>query len=115
MTVSFGGSMYKFVFYAPKNSCEKIKNSVFETGAGKLGNYEQCAFEISGIGQFKPAPGAEPAIGKVGELEKVEEVRVEILCTEENIRSAVRAMIKAHPYEVPAYEILKVENNKFLP
>tara|TARA_Y100000768_G_C23741696_1_gene569703 strand:+ start:179 stop:526 length:348 start_codon:yes stop_codon:yes gene_type:complete len=115
MTVNLGGSMYKFVFYALKNSCEKIKKSVFETGAGKLGNYEQCSFEISGIGQFKPAPGADPAIGKVGALERVEEMKVEILCQENNIREAVKAMIDAHPYEEPAYEIFKVENERFMP
>ena len=105
--------MYKFIFYAPENACEKIKKSVFETGAGTLGNYQECAFEVSGIGQFKPAPGADPALGEIGKLEKVHEKKVEILCTEHNIRAALKAMLEAHPYEEPAYEILAVENLKF--
>ncbi|MCO4754039.1 MAG: NGG1p interacting factor NIF3 [Bacteriovoracaceae bacterium] len=106
--------MYKFIFYAPENACEKIKKSVFETGAGTIGKYEQCAFEISGIGQFKPALGAAPAIGEVGTLEKVQERRVEILCTEKNIRPALKAMLESHPYEEPAYEIIAVENHRFI-
>ncbi|MEX1100132.1 MAG: NGG1p interacting factor NIF3 [Bacteriovoracaceae bacterium] len=104
--------MYKFIFYAPKNACEKIKKSVFMTGAGKLGNYEECCFEISGIGQFKPARGANPHLGEVGELERVEESRIEILCLEENVRAAIKAMKEAHPYEEPAYEVIAIENQR---
>lgn len=104
--------MYKLIFYAPKNACEKIKSSVFSTGAGKLGDYEQCSFETAGIGQFKPAQGANPYLGEVGELEKVEELKVEILCLESNIREAVKAMKNAHPYEEPAFEVLEIANEK---
>ena len=106
--------MYKLIFYAPRNACEKIKNSVFESGAGKLGNYERCSFETSGIGQFKPLSGANPHLGEVGELERVEEMKVEILCQEENIRQAIRAMLAAHPYEEPAFEVLEVHNTRFI-
>ena len=108
-------AMYKLIFYAPKNACEKIKKSVFSTGAGRLGNYEQCSFEISGTGQFKPARGANPYLGKVGELERVEELKVEILCSEETIRPALKALHDSHPYEEPAWEVLAVENQKFWP
>lgn len=104
--------MYKLIFYAPKNACEKIKSSVFSTGAGKLGNYEQCSFEVSGLGQFKPVEGATPHLGSVGALEKVEELKVEILCLKENIVAAVEAMKAAHPYEEPAFEILALENER---
>lgn len=105
--------MYKFVFYAPVDSVEKIKSSVFETGAGKLGDYECCSFETKGIGQFKPLANANPTIGSVDNLERVEELRVEILCLEENIREAIIAMKKAHPYEEPAYEVYELLNHKY--
>ncbi len=103
--------MYKLVFYVPINEAEKVKNAVFSTGAGTIGHYGNCSWETPGIGQFKPLTGSNPAIGLKNKLERVEELRVEILCTEQNINAAVSSMKKAHPYEVPAYEVLSVLNH----
>lgn len=106
-------NMYKFVFYVPKASAEEVKSAVFATGAGRLGNYQECSFESEGIGQFRPIEGANPSVGSLGELERVEELRVEVLCLEGQVRAAVQAMLDAHPYEEAAFEILAVENAKF--
>lgn len=102
--------MLKLIFYIPKDESEKVKEAIFATGAGGIGNYSHCAWETLGMGQFRPLNGANPTLGQVGELEKVEELRVEILCSKENIEAAVLAMKAAHPYEEPAYEVVSLEN-----
>ena len=101
--------MYKISFYVPLNYAEKVKSAVFLTGAGQLGNYENCSWETKGAGQFKPMSGSKPFIGEKGALEKVEELKVEMVCQDEFIEDAVRALKKAHPYETPAYDVIKIE------
>ena len=102
--------MYKLVFFVPVESAEKVKKSIFKTGAGQLGNYSHCCFETEGIGQFLPNDNANPAIGKQGQLEKVRELRIELLCSDDNVRAAVEALKNAHPYEEPAYEVYQLIN-----
>ncbi len=96
--------MYKFVFYVPLSHKETVKDAVFATGAGKIGNYDRCCWETAGCGQFRPLPGATPYIGSQNEVEQVEEYRVELVCNNSVIEAAVRAMKQAHPYEEPAYD-----------
>ena len=81
---------------------------MFDAGAGRLGNYDQCSFQTPGIGQFRPLKNANPAIGIVGELEVVEELKIEMICQDEFIKDSLLAMIKNHPYETPAYDIIKL-------
>ena len=106
--------MYKLVFYAPLGEVESIKTSIFETGAGSIGQYSHCSWETAGMGQFKPLEGANPTLGSVKELEKVDELKVEILCEESNIRDAIEALKMSHSYEEPVYEVISIENHRFL-
>ena len=105
--------MYKLVFYVPVRDADSVKNSIFLTGAGQIGNYSNCSWETEGIGQFKPLSGSNPSIGSQNELERVAELRVEILCEVHNIKSAIKALKSSHPYEEPAYEVLAVLNQEF--
>ncbi|MFA6239207.1 MAG: NGG1p interacting factor NIF3 [Bacteriovorax sp.] len=100
--------MYKISFFVPHNSAEKVKQAMFEHGAGRIGNYEQCSFETEGMGQFMPLLGANPAVGTLNELEKVAELKIEMVCNDECIRQVVNALKKNHPYEMPAYDIIKL-------
>lgn len=102
--------MYKLIFYVPVNEAQKVKKAVFETGAGSLGNYSHCSWETAGMGQFKPLAESKPAIGDKNQINQVEELRVEILCSEQNIQNAVDQMKSSHPYEEPAYEVIKLES-----
>ncbi len=102
---------YKLIFFVPENAVEEVKQAIFATGAGSLGNYAQCSWQTLGVGQFLPLDGANPTIGKVDEVEQVSEYRVEILCTSENIKDAVEALKKAHPYEEPAFEVYALYND----
>lgn len=100
--------MYKLIFYVPVNDAEKVKSAIFVTGAGTLGNYSHCSWETQGVGQFKPLVGSNPSIGQQYSLERVDELRVEILCTDKNLRSAIVALKDAHPYEEVAFEVYKI-------
>lgn len=100
--------MYKVCFFVPENAAEKVKNAMFEAGAGKIGNYDRCSFETLGTGQFRALIGANPFIGTVGEVEKVDELKVEMVCADACIRDVVSALKKNHPYEMPAFDIIKL-------
>lgn len=100
--------MYKLVFFVPDSHLEAVKAAVFEAGAGVIGDYERCCWQVLGSGQFKPTQGAQPFIGTIGELEKMLEWRVELVCNDELIRTAVAALVDAHPYEEPAYDVWRL-------
>ncbi|KAJ6125490.1 hypothetical protein N7471_012807 [Penicillium samsonianum] len=104
---------YKLVFFVPTANAEACKEAIFATGAGSFpgGKYTKVCFQTVGTGQFLPNEGADPAVGAVGALERCEEVRVEVMCLSRGIMlNAVDALISAHPYEVVAYEVYKMEN-----
>lgn len=101
--------MYKLAFFVPLENAEEVKTAVFATGAGRIGLYEHCCFETQGTGQFRPLAGAQPHLGQVSQLEKVPELKVELVCEAALIRAAVAALKAAHPYEEPAYEVWRLE------
>lgn len=100
--------MYKLVVFVPEEFKESVKNSMFENGAGKIGDYDCCSFESLGTGQFRPLEGSNAFIGSVGAVEHVAEYRVEMVCVDDALKSVITAMKEAHPYEEPAYDIIKV-------
>ncbi|KZX82826.1 NGG1p interacting factor NIF3 [Oleiphilus sp. HI0009] len=100
---------YFLSFYVPVTDCDFVKKSVFAAGAGRIGNYEHCSFETRGIGQFKPIGLANPTIGEVDQLSEVEEAKVDMVCSAKHIADAVQALKNAHPYEEPAYHVIKLE------
>lgn len=102
--------MYKLAFFVPVEDAEAVKEAVFSSGAGRIGDYEACCFQTRGTGQFRPLDGADPHIGKVGALERVEELKVELVCSDALIRDAVATLKAAHPYEEPAYEVWQLAN-----
>lgn len=105
--------LYKLIFYVPIADAERVKNSIFSTGAGSIGHYSHCSWETDGLGQFKPLAGSSPNIGSQDKLEKVSELRVEILCASTNIKEAISNLKNSHPYEEPAFEVLSIQNHLF--
>ncbi|MCL6479224.1 MAG: Nif3-like dinuclear metal center hexameric protein, partial [Peptococcaceae bacterium] len=79
-------------------------------GAGWIGNYSECTFMLRGTGTFRPLEGSSPFIGKQGELEKVDEVRLETILPARVAGRAVKSMLSAHPYEEVAYDLYPLEN-----
>ncbi|WP_178861117.1 Nif3-like dinuclear metal center hexameric protein [Thiomicrorhabdus cannonii] len=97
--------MYKLCFFVPTSHLETVKQAVFAAGAGRIGQYDCCSWEALGTGQFRPLEGSRPFIGSQNEVERVEEYKVEMVCEDALIAAAVSALLKAHPYETPAYEV----------
>jgi len=107
---SFGDrGVYKVVFYTPEGTEGPIIDAMSQAGAGQIGLYRRCAFASPGTGQFEPVDGSTPHVGTVGNLHFEPELRVEMIVPG-TVREAVQcALVKAHPYEEPAFEFLKIE------
>jgi structural toxin protein (hemagglutinin/hemolysin) RtxA len=101
--------MYKLCFYVPASHVEEVKNALFLHGAGQLGTYSHCAWQTLGEGQFLATAGSQPALGQVGQLEKIAEYKVEMICDGAKIGKVIAALKAAHPYEMPAYQVFKIE------
>lgn len=101
--------MYKIGFYVPASHLEVVKSAMFAAGAGRIGDYDACAWQVEGQGQFRPQAGSQPFIGRQGVIETVAEYRVEMVCSDEQVRAAVAALRAAHPYEEPAYDVVRLE------
>ncbi|MGZ3705833.1 MAG: NGG1p interacting factor NIF3, partial [Bdellovibrionota bacterium] len=99
--------MLSLVFYVPDSHLEQVKAAVFAAGGGRIGNYDQCCWQTKGTGQFRGLEGSNPAIGKKGALEKVDEWKVELVLEEQLADAAVKALKAAHPYETPAYHLYR--------
>ena len=96
-------------FLVPETHLEIVKNAIFETGAGQIGDYKHCAWQTLGTGQFMPLSGSNAFIGGINQLEKVPEYKLEIVCSQAQIKPAVDALKEAHPYETPAYHVIRCE------
>ena len=96
--------MFKLCFYVPESHLEEVKVAVFAAGAGRIGDYDSCCWQVSGQGQFRPLVGSKPFLGQDGTVERVTEYRVEMVCEGQSVRAAVAALLEAHPYEEPAWD-----------
>ena len=94
-------AVYKLSFFVPTSHVEVVKSAVFAAGGGRIGAYEHCAWQVLGLGQFRPMEGSQPFIGEAGQVEQVEEWKVELV---------VAALKQSHPYETPAYEVWRLED-----
>ena len=102
--------MYQLIVYVPVDHAEQVKNAIFSTGAGTLGHYSHCCFEIQGIGQFRPSDEANPTIGERQQICQVEERRIELLCPSSCLKEAIAQLKEAHPYEHPVYAVIELED-----
>jgi len=100
----------KLVFYVPVDYEQKILNALFETEAGKIGEYSCCSFRNSGKGTFRPSDAANPFIGKAGEVSHADEVRIETIVRERDIIEVIERVRKDHPYEIMAYDVYPLLN-----
>ena len=100
--------MYKLTFTVPETHAEAVKQAVFAAGAGDYGNYDCCAWQTLGKGQFRPLEGSRPFLGREGEVAQVPELRVEMICAEERAARVRDALLDAHPYDVPAYDFVPI-------
>lgn len=100
--------MYKLTVSIPDSHLELVKDALFTAGAGQIGNYSHCCWQVLGQGQFMPLAGNHAFIGKTGQLETMAEWRVEMVVADDTIANVVQALKKAHPYETPAYDVIQL-------
>lgn len=101
---------FKLVGYIPAGAVDTVASAAFAAGAGGIGNYQECAFAGKGTGWFTPGPGSHPALGEVSQPERTPEVRWETVAPRGRLAAVVRAFVKAHPYEEPAFDLYPVED-----
>jgi hypothetical protein len=97
--------MYRINVYIPASHLDGVKIAMFNAGAGCIGNYDQCCWQIKGQGQFRPLKGNDAFIGQQDKLATVDEYKVELVCASEVLNAVIAAMKQAHPYEEPAYDV----------
>ncbi|MDQ2863817.1 MAG: Nif3-like dinuclear metal center hexameric protein [Bacteroidota bacterium] len=103
-------TLKKLVTFSPQANAGEIRNALFEAGAGAIGNYSECSYNIEGAGTFKAGKEAEPYIGKIGERHTEIETRIEVIFPSYMQKLIVESLVKTHPYEEVAYDIYPLVN-----
>ena len=103
--------LYKLVTFVPLAQAEEVRQTLFQAGCGHIGEYDSCSYNIQGEGTFRALEGAQPFCGKVGTLHTEPEVRIETIFPSFKKSAVVRALVQAHPYEEPAFDIYPLANS----
>lgn len=104
------GILKKVVTYAPLDKAEQVRAALFTAGAGNIGKYSECSFNLEGEGTFKAGSGAKPFVGKVGERHRESETRIEVIFPAYAESEVLKALFEAHPYEEVAYDLYALSN-----
>ena len=105
------GMLFKLVTFIPTDHLEKVRQAVFDAGAGTIGNYDFCSFNVAGNGTFRASDSTNPYVGEKNKLHTEPEVRVETIFPKHLEKKIISALIKAHPYEEVAYDIYPITNS----
>lgn len=100
--------MLKIEIFIPEENLGALAEALHQAGAGRIGKYDHCLSVIDVKGTWRPLEGADPFLGKVGELCMGDEVKVEVNCPEENIQAALQAVRRVHLYEEPVINVLQL-------
>ena len=105
-----GNNLYKLVTYIPCEHAEQVRNKLFNVGAGTIGNYTSCSYNVEGYGTFKANENANPFVGNKNELHKENEIRVEVIFSVHLKKQLIKTLMENHPYEEPAFDIIPIAN-----
>ncbi len=103
--------LLKLVTYVPADYLNKVRDAIFEAGAGIIGNYDSCGFFVEGTGSFRAGEDTNPFVGEKGKLHFGKEARFETILFSHDKDKVISALIEAHPYEEVAYDIYSLEND----
>jgi len=106
------GKLKKIVVFVPHAHAENVRKTMFEAGAGYIGQYDECSFNTSGEGTFRPLSGSNPFVGEQGKRQLESEIRIEMIVESWKLNSVLAAMQVAHPYEEVAFDVLALENEQ---
>lgn len=104
------GQLKKLFVFVPEAQAPQVRQAIFEAGAGHIGNYSECSFNSSGTGTFKAGEGTNPFTGDIGTQHSEPEIKIETIVPAWLVQKVVKAMLKAHPYEEVAYDIIHLDN-----
>ena len=110
MLIPKAGSILKLTTFVPKNAAEQVRTALFEAGAGAIGNYNHCSFNIDGTGTFNGNEESNPTVGEKGETQYEEEVQIGLVLEARLKGKVMKALMQAHPYEEVAYELITLNN-----
>ena len=102
--------LLKLVTYIPESHLDKVRNALFEAGAGVIGNYDRCGFSTPGTGSFRGNEATKPFVGEKGKVHFEDEMRFETVLYSHLRNNVIKALLSAHPYEEVAYDIYNLEN-----
>ncbi|CAN5616156.1 Nif3-like dinuclear metal center hexameric protein [soil metagenome] len=105
------GKLKKLVTYVPHAQLEEVRDALFTAGAGTLGNYDQCSFNLEGSGTFRAGVNANPYVGKIGERHTENETRIEVIFEDWKENQILKALKTNHPYEEIAFDIYSLNNS----
>ncbi|MCC6691597.1 MAG: Nif3-like dinuclear metal center hexameric protein, partial [Bacteroidia bacterium] len=100
----------KLITFCPVDKADHVRKALFDAGAGHIGNYSECSFNVEGYGTFKANKGANPYVGEKGKQHHENELKIESIYTVERERAIIEALLKSHPYEEPAYDLIELAN-----
>ena len=103
-------ALLKLVTFVPEDYAEIMRNTLFNAGAGCIGNYDSCSYNLHGEGTFRAGEGCEPFCGEIGKLHTEKETRVEVVLPAFKKASVTRALLSVHPYEEPAFDFYPLAN-----
>lgn len=103
--------LLKLVVFVPTKKADTLREALFSAGCGCIGKYDSCSYNLEGIGTFRAHPGSNPFSGKIGEKHREKEVRIETIFPFYKKNEVIKALLSAHPYEEPAYDIYAVQND----
>lgn len=103
-------NLVKIMVYVPNSHAENVRTAMFDAGAGNIGNYDQCSFNVSGTGTFRGNEASQPFVGKKGELHYEDEVKIEVVAPKHLQSKIILAIKKVHPYEEVAFDIVALQN-----
>jgi dinuclear metal center YbgI/SA1388 family protein len=107
-----GQELFKLVVFVPEAHLDQVAEALFAAGAGQIGKYDRCSFRSSGSGTFRAGAGAQPFLGQPGETEVASEFRLEVIVPTERLARVTQKLLKAHPYEEVAYDLLPLANRR---
>jgi len=110
MLVPMQGMLKKLVTFVPAADTEKVRSALFEAGAGHIGNYDSCSYNLAGTGSFKGNENTNPYVGEKNKLHFEEEIRIETIFPGHIQQNVIHSLLKAHPYEEVAYDIYPLDN-----
>jgi dinuclear metal center YbgI/SA1388 family protein len=104
------GLLRKLFVFVPEAQADGVRQAIFDAGGGHIGNYAACSFNSPGTGTYQPGEGTKPFAGRIGEVHREAELRIEVVFPVYKEQAILHAMLRAHPYEEVAYDLVSLQN-----